>query len=220
MPATRRNLLRALGAGAAAIAAAPLLRPTDASGDLGPSARFAAEGGAAALPPTEDNILGPYWRPGALFRAKVCPPLAAGAVLVVGGRVVGTDGAALGGAVLDIWHADHEGRYDNDDPARPPGETMINRARIVTDERGRYEFETIMPGAYRLGPQTWRPRHVHYRVRAAGRRELITQLYFRGEAHNDTDAFIKPSLIIDLREERGAGGPYRRGAFDIVLARA
>src|SRR5262249_24953933 len=37
--------------------------------------------------PTEDNILGPFYRAGAPFRAKITPPLEAGIVLVVSGRV-------------------------------------------------------------------------------------------------------------------------------------
>ena len=45
----------------------------------------------AKLAVTEDNILGPYYRAGAPFRAKVTPPLEPGTVLVINGRVWGHD---------------------------------------------------------------------------------------------------------------------------------
>lgn len=174
---------------------------------------------AADWAATEDNILGPFHRPNAPFRAKITPPLAAGDVLVIRGRVFGLDTREpLADAVLDIWQADHHGRYDNDDPGRPPGDDVFtNRARVITDASGMYEYETIHPGAYRLTESQWRPPHVHYLVRARGYRRLVTQLYFRGDPHQERDPFIKPSLIIDLERVETPRGAYRRGTFDIVL---
>ncbi len=208
--------------------------PTEASGDglgaygryLGEKPRPAAQG--QPKPPgnlavTEDNILGPFHRKGAPFRGKVTPPLEPGLVVVIHGRVFGHDTKRpLTNAVLDIWQANHQGRYDNDDPKRPPAaDVFVNRARLVTDENGRYEFESIKPGAYRIDRTTWRPSHIHFWIRATGYRELITQLYFRGDDHQKTDSWIKDSLIIDLRAQKTAGGQaYRTGTFDIVLAPA
>ena len=94
-----------------------------------------------------------------------------------------------------------------------------NRARLVTDEQGFYEFETIRPGHYQIGRNLWRPAHIHYLVRAAGYRQLITQLYFKGDKYNDADRFIKPSLIIDPQKVKTTAGTYESGTFDIVLAR-
>ena len=221
MAISRRQMLSRFAAGGVLSSLSPLAATVGEEG-LGRYARYFAEAEPApeadpGLAPTEPNILGPYFRSGAPWRGKVCPPCAAGEVLLIGGRVLSTDRTPLA-AQIDIWHADHQGRYDNDDPQHPPGETMLNRIRLLADEAGRYEYETVMPGAYALGPGTWRPRHIHYRVRAPGHRELITQLYFRGEAHNEGDPFIRPSLIIDLVEARGAVGGYRQGRFDIVLA--
>src|SRR5205814_5726423 len=92
----------------------------------------------AELVPTEDNILGPYYRKGAPFRAKVTPPLEAGTVLLIAGRVWGHDTKKpLAGAVLDVWQANADGRYDNDDPDHPPaGHLFKNRSRLITDEAG------------------------------------------------------------------------------------
>ena len=66
----------------------------------------------------------------------------------------------------------------------------------------------------------WRPSHIHYLVRSPGYKELITQLYFSGDPHNEKDSFIKKSLIIDLRTEKTGEGSYSAGAFDVVLMKA
>jgi catechol 1,2-dioxygenase len=206
--------------------------PTEASGALGSYADFLnqgtkAQGGgnnppAGQLVPTADNILGPYHRAGAPFRAKVTPVLEPGTPLLISGRVWGQDTRKpMPNTVIDIWQANAQGRYDNDDPKRPPAANVfLNRARLVTDENGYYEYETIHPGPYRIDQKTWRPAHIHYWVRAAGYRELITQLYFRGDPHNRTDAWIRESLIIDLQQQKTPRGElYRTGTFNIVLAR-
>src|SRR5262245_9043561 len=177
---------------------------------------------ADAAKPTEDNILGPYYREGAPFRAKVTPPLSKGITMLIRGRVWGFDTKKpLANAVLDIWQADADGRYDNDDPAKPPAKgVFINRTRVLTDETGYYEYETIHPGPYKIGPNEWRPSHIHYLVRRAGYANLITQLYFKGDKFNDKDEFIKPSLIIALESVKVNGSAIETGVFDVVLAPA
>lgn len=176
----------------------------------------------ATLRPTEDNILGPYHRRGAPYRGKITPPLEPGEVLVVRGRVWSFDTKQpLAGATLDVWQANAVGRYDNDDPRNPPQKGVFhNRARLVTDETGYYEYETIKPGRYKIGPDKWRPAHIHYLVAATGHKTLVTQLYFEGDPENGRDQFIKPSLIIPLAAIKLPQGQFQLGTFDIVLARA
>jgi catechol 1,2-dioxygenase len=228
---SRRDFLRRGSMGLAAMGVAGLVlradaRPTPASGELGGYAQHveAADRAALVLPdkaqPTEDNILGPFYRPGAPFRAKVTPPFEPGKVLVVRGRVWGFDTKKpLAHAVIDVWQANDKGRYDNDDPKKPPAkDVFVNRARLITDETGHYEYETIHPGPYQIDVGQWRPSHIHYLVRHPGYQQLITQLYFKGDPHNKTDAFIKDSLIIEVREQRAGTNVYEAGTFDIVLA--
>lgn len=227
---SRRQLMQgALGlavVGAGGLVLHPEARATPASGKLGSYADFlkgekdAEKPVEGKLVATEDNILGPYHREGAPFRGKITPPLAGGKVLLMTGRVWGLDTKKpLAHAMLDIWQADEKGRYDNDDPKNPPkAGVFLNRARLITDENGYYEYETIHPGAYQIGPKEWRPSHIHYLVRTKGYKKLITQMYFAGDPHNKTDRFIKPSLIIEPRQVKTAGGTYDVGTFDIVLA--
>lgn len=203
--------------------------PTAPSGDLGSYGGYLREKATAAVGGgkrpawnvTEDNILGPFHREGAPYRGKVTPPLEPGTVLLINGRVFAHDTRRpLASAVIDVLQANAEGRYDNDDPKRPPAANVfLNRARVLTDENGFYEYETIHPGPYQIGAKQWRPAHIHYWARATGYRELVTQLYFRGDMHQKGDPWIRDSLIIDLRETKTARGAYKTGAFDIILAR-
>ncbi len=218
----RRGSLGLAVAGSGVLTLRADAAPTEASGsDDEAIAILKADQPAQGFQPTADNILGPYHRPGAPFRGKVTPPLAAGKVLLISGRVWAADTRQpLTGAVLDVWQADANGRYDNDDPQHPPAANVFkNRARLVTDHEGYYEYETIYPGAYQIGVNQWRPSHIHYLVQRPGYRQLITQLYFRGDPHNATDRFIKESLIIDLTPTKVSGGTFHRGVFDIVLAK-
>lgn len=171
--------------------------------------------------PTEANILGPFYRTSAPFRGKVSPPMSEGTTMVVAGRVWSFDTKRpLRSAVLDVWQADHHGRYDNDDRRNPPApDVFVNRARVSTDETGFYEFETIHPGRYLNGPK-YRPAHIHFRVNAPGHRELITQLYFEGDPEIPGDPYVRESLIVPLRELKGPTGAFESATFDIVLAKA
>jgi catechol 1,2-dioxygenase len=237
MSSSRREFLRQTSLGLAIAGAAVwTLRadaaPTPASGKPGEADFLLAEGRQSVGPPvlksmepavwkpTEDNILGPYFREGAPYRAKITPPLEPGAALLIRGRVWGYDTRKpLHGAVLDIWQANAAGRYDNDDPDRPPiPGVYVNRARMITDEAGYYEYETIHPGRYKTGPDTWRPSHIHYMVRFPGYHDLVTQLYFKGDPYNATDPYIKPSLIIEPQPQKSGTQTYDIGTFDIVLA--
>lgn len=230
---SRRDFVSGLAtAGAAGWLLQAGAQPTPAAGNTGDYEAFLRAPEPPSVPPvaapagkwaaTEDCILGPYYRPGAPFRAKITPPLEAGVVLLVSGRVWGFDTRKpLAGARLDIWQANASGRYDNDDPVNPPKKgVFLNRARLITDETGYYEFESVHPGPYKIGPEAWRPSHIHYAIAHPGYATLVTQLFFRGDRFNKTDEFIKESLIIDPKTVKVGASSYETGAFDIVLAPA
>ncbi len=227
---SRRNFLTKGAIGLAVLSGGvPVLRsaalPTEVNGDESQVIALLEQDNVSALTqpenwnPTEDNALGPFHRKGAPYRAKVSAPMSEGAVLVIRGRVWGYDTKKpLKNARIDIWQADHGGHYDNDGSSKtPPILASKNRARVITDENGYYELETIHPGPYQTSPGVWRPSHIHYLVRHPGYEDLITQLYFSGDAHQDTDSIIKQSLIIDLEQVNADNGTYETGVFDIVL---
>ncbi|GAB4157165.1 MAG: hypothetical protein Tsb009_34180 [Planctomycetaceae bacterium] len=173
--------------------------------------------------PSHVDILGPYFLKGAPFRGKVTPPLEPGKLLVMRGRVWGFDTKKpIANALLDVWQADAKGNYDLTDPRKPPAKNRFrNRIRLLTDEDGFYEYETIRPGAYRIGPgpNGFRPSHIHYMVQARGYKKLITQMYFAGDRHLKTDRWARQSnLIIQPQKVKVTAGTYEQGRFDIVLA--
>ncbi len=156
---------------------------------------------------TADNIEGPFYKPGAPHRAVLATDRDDGERLVLSGTVRTTACEPLANAELDIWHADARGAYDND------GYGL--RGKLVTDRLGRWQVKTIVPGRY-LNGRRYRPTHIHVKLRAAGQRELTTQLYFAGDPYNDGDDFIVPSLIMAHEKRDGA----RRAAYDFVLTAA
>ncbi len=220
---SRRDFLAGGSIGLGALGFGPCLRadaePTEGSESAHALPADLQDRAGREIEVTEDNIEGPFYRAGAPFRGKVTPPLEPGATLLVRGRVWGFDTKRpLAGAHLDIWQANADGRYDNDDRDNPPRPDVFRyRTRLITDENGTYEYETVHPGRYLNGRQ-YRPAHIHYRVSKPGYRTLITQLYFEGDPYNGIDPFIKPSLIIPLAEVEVADSAYSRGTFDIVLA--
>jgi protocatechuate 3,4-dioxygenase beta subunit len=120
---------------------------------------------------------------------------------------------------VDVWHASTNGFYYGLEATRPlsPEEYLL-RGRIRTGADGRYSFDTILPGNYRVS-ETWvRPRHIHYKISHPTQQSLTTQLYFEGDPHNRTDPMVKAPLIIHLSRRLGArGAAAYEGAFDIVL---
>jgi protocatechuate 3,4-dioxygenase beta subunit len=165
---------------------------------------------------THANIEGPYYRAGAPERASLVDPGMAGTPLAIEGRVSGLDcGRGLAGVELDVWHATHDGHYDNDGTMHLGRERYLLRGRIRTDTEGRYRVSTIVPGRYLNGPQ-YRPAHVHVKVRATGFAPLTTQLYFPGDPYNDVDPFIHRSLVMNLEKSR----ELMLGHFDFVLRSA
>lgn len=161
------------------------------------------DAGTCAL--TADNIEGPYYKAGAPYNDVLIGAKEAGERLVLGGVVLGGDCTPLRDVELDIWHADAAGGYDN--------QGYHLRGKVATDAAGRWQVSSIIPGRYLNGRQ-YRPAHIHFKVRAAGHRELTTQLYFDGDPYNDVDPFIASSLIMPV-DKVAAGSTCR---FDFVLA--
>ena len=118
--------------------------------------------------------------------------------LVVSGRVLGADCRPVPNALLDFWHADESGDYDN--------RGFRYRGHQFADSEGRWRLETIVPAVY-----PGRTRHIHVKVQPPGGRILTTQLYFPGEPENERDGLFRRELVMRM-PERG------QGAFDFVVA--
>ena len=184
---------------------------------------------AAGPARTPSQIEGPFYpwhkpdeRDGDLLHRAGSGARAQGEALALGGRVLGTSGRPVGGAVVEIWQADNNGVYDH---PRAPGRVSFDRAfqgygAVRTDARGGYRFLTIVPVPY-MG----RPPHIHAKVTGPGGSILTTQLYLRGHPDNDRDLVLsvlsrsrRDALMMDLRPARTADGLQGRQArFDFVI---
>lgn len=149
-----------------------------------------------------------------------------GTALVLEGQVRDIDGSPLGGAEVDIWHADADGFYSGFAPHVPEGNL---RGVVVTDAEGRFAIRTVQPAPYQIphdGPtgklleaagwHPWRPAHLHIMVRHPGHRTITTQLYFSGGEWLDSDVAeaVKPELVLDPQDD---GSGVRRSTYDFEL---
>lgn len=106
-------------------------------------------------------------------------------------RVTTRERSPVAGACVELWHADHAGRYPHpssgDADAALPGFTGYGIAR--TDGDGRCQFDTLLPGAYRAeGKQ--RARHLH--VQISGRFDrLVTQVFLPDDALRHEDRWYR-----------------------------
>ena len=153
-----------------------------------------------AAPATARQTEGPYFKPDSPLRASLLEPGMAGTKIVVTGMVLSTTCQPVARALIDVWHADDRGGYDN------AGYRL--RGHQFTDDQGRYRLETIVPGIY-----VGRTRHFHIKVQAPNRPVLTTQLYFPADAANARDPIFSRELVMQVRD--GADG--KAATFDFVL---
>lgn len=145
---------------------------------------------------------GPFYTPDTPERTSLLEDSMQGVYLLVSGQVLDTNCQPVAGALLDFWHADSAGVYDN--------EGYQLRGHQFADEEGRYELETILPGLY-----TGRTRHIHVKLQAPNGPILTTQLYFPDEPANASDGIFNPELVMEMQAaEKGL-----RGGFDFVMKR-
>jgi protocatechuate 3,4-dioxygenase, beta subunit len=116
---------------------------------------------------------------------------AQGQVIELSGRVLDRSGKPLAGAVILIWQANAAGRYSNpvDTNPAPLDPNFLGVVSFQTAADGSYKIRTIKPGPYPEPSGTIRTPHIHFEVTHADYR-LVTQMYFPGEALNETDILL------------------------------
>lgn len=149
---------------------------------------------------TPSQTEGPFFAPDSPRRSLLVEPGSGAERLVLAGLVVLPQCVPVANALLDFWHCDAAGEYDN--------RGYRYRGHLFTDAQGRYRLETIVPGEY-----PGRTRHIHVKVQAPNGRVLTTQLYFPNEPRNRSDWIYRPELT--MRVTRGDG--RRDARFDFVV---
>lgn len=184
----------------------------------------------AALAATPAQTMGPFYprRPplesdNDLVRVAGRDDLARGAITDLSGRVLDPAGEPVDDAVIEIWQCDANGRYHHVGSSgrreRDPG--FQGFGAFTTGSDGVYRFRTIRPVPY-----PGRAPHIHFRIRAPGNRELVTQLYVAGHPLNANDFILRRAgdaaarrrLIVDF-EPVDSPEAELAARFDVVLGR-
>ena len=167
--------------------------------------------------PTSSTILGPFWSPNAPFRelggSIIQDPVDNGRVTLMHGKVVDViTKKGLPNAIVDIWQASANGKYDFQDPNNQSPNNL--RGKFKTNENGDYWFYCYHPTAYSLpqdGP-SWellqrldrhpmRPAHIHLMISADGYLPVTNQIYPKNDPWLETDTVfaVKDDLVVDFK---------------------
>jgi protocatechuate 3,4-dioxygenase, alpha subunit len=154
--------------------------------------------------PTSSQTIGPFFSIGLerLCDATLAGDSVHGERIVVQGAVRDGDGVAVPDALLEIWQADADGKYDCHEPAGRVTEATRFRGfgRIATDEQGRFQFVTVRPGSFKDEDGVEMAPHLLVSIFMRGLLvRLVTRIYFCDETKNATD----PVLRLVPEERRG-----------------
>lgn len=143
---------------------------------------------------------GPFFKPRSPERSDLREPSTLGRRFELSGFVLTRACRPVRGALVDLWHADEKGEYDN--------VGFRYRGHVFTEPDGAFRFRTIVPALY-----PGRTRHYHVKVQAPSSRLLTTQLYFPNEPANLRDGLFERELLMRVADS----GDNLDGRFDFVL---
>src|SRR5258707_3229326 len=171
------------------------LKATLALGVLGPP-KWSLAADAPPTPACRDehqeqatlpSVTGPYFKPNSPERGDFIDAKSDAHLITLEGRVLSRSCQPVAHVLLDLWHADQDGLYDEDG--------FRYRGHAYSDTQGRYRFHTIEPAVY-----PGRTRHFHFKVQAPGKPVLTTQLFFPGEPRNQIDRLFRPQLLMNISD--------------------
>jgi protocatechuate 3,4-dioxygenase, alpha subunit len=146
--------------------------------------------------PTPSQTAGPYLHIGLTNEHSVthiASPETAGERLRLKCRVLDTDNAPVNDAMIEIWQADGDGRYNHPDApqASPADSAFRGFGRAATDQSGGCEFETIRPGRVPGPGNTMQAPHLNVAIFARGiLLQLYTRIYFADDPGNNSDPVL------------------------------
>lgn len=133
------------------------------------------------------------------WKTKLADENAAGEKLIISGTVFQKDGKTPAPNILIYaYHTDNDGFYRRKPDEHPHGK---HRGWMLTDENGRYEFQTIKPAPY---PNRNTPAHIHFTITGENFKEdWIDDIWFDG------DVLITP----EIKQKQLSG----KGGFNSIL---
>jgi protocatechuate 3,4-dioxygenase alpha subunit len=155
---------------------------------------------------TGSQTLGPFFHD-CMLREDACrnvlaTPDTEGERIRIVGTVIDGDGVPLPDALVEIWQANHNGRYNHPADTRdlPLDPAFSGFGRSGTDADGAFWFETVRPGAVPFNSEQMQAPHICVLVAGRGLlNHLYTRLYFADEPASAAD----PILMLVPAERRG-----------------
>jgi protocatechuate 3,4-dioxygenase, alpha subunit len=141
--------------------------------------------------------------------------------VTIEGRVTDGEGKPVTDAMIEIWQANSQGRYNHpeDTQEKQIDPNFDGFGRTPTGEDGVFRFHTIKPGQVPGPGGALQAPHINVSVLGRGiLKRMATRLYFEGEAANDADPILalvpaeRRQTLIARRQ--GDASVYR---LDIVL---
>lgn len=186
---------------------------------------------AGGLPTTPSQTVGPFFHYALPFPGgdTLTSEATLGERIVIEGRLVDGNNAPVTDAMVEIWQANGQGRYNHPDDTQDKqlDPNFNGFGRVPTGEDGGWRFNTIKPGQVPGPGGAIQAPHINVSVFGRGiLKRLATRLYFGDEAvANAADpvlALVPPerrSTLIarpaTLMAERVGDAPVYR--LDIVL---
>jgi protocatechuate 3,4-dioxygenase alpha subunit len=174
---------------------------------------------------TPSQTIGPFFRPSLIRPGLDLPvnPQTRGERIVIEGRVLDGDGVPVDDAIVEIWQANADGRYDHPDDTQEPrlDPNFHGFGRAATDASGWFRFRTIKPGAIPAPGEGLQAPHINVTIFARGLlKHLVTRIYFPDEPLNASDPVLalvpaeRRSTLLARAIETAGERVFR---FDIVL---
>jgi protocatechuate 3,4-dioxygenase alpha subunit len=148
------------------------------------------------LIPTGSQTVGPFFHLGCSDPFSV--PLIAGP-LVKGEHIkfictlYDAEGTLLPDAMIEIWQANSEGKYNHPDDHQEKeiDEEFRGFGRLASDKNGCCGFETVKPGRVPSWTDALQAPHLEISVFARGvLKRMVTRAYFAGDPANDQDPVL------------------------------
>ena len=179
------------------------------------------------LPLTPSQTVGPFFHD-CLLRDGACIDVLATATtegmrIRLEGHVLDGDGRAVPDAMVELWQANHHGRYNHPADSRPLpiDPSFTGYGRVATDEDGSFAFTTVKPGRVPFDAKRDQAPHISMAVFGRGLlNHLLTRVYFDDEESNSEDPVLllvpaeRRSTLLARRAGDGKPVVYR---FDVVL---
>jgi len=137
------------------------------------------------LLPTASQTVGPYLHIGLAWLTidRISPAGLPGEYFTIGGQVHDGGGQPVTDALIEIWQANSAGQYGG------PG--FLGFGRMPTDADGRFEFQTIKPGAVADPRGGQQAPHLLVSIFMRGLlKRLVTRIYFPDEPQNADDFIL------------------------------